>query len=193
MHTSTNYYIVNMALGDTIATFVGSAKAMMQIYYGLEWFSGIMGIIACKTQYVLLISGIICSIFSLVVITFERFLAVCYPLKNIMPTFWTKYIIPVIWMVSLGLPFLINISFHLEIRYFPDGTESIWCVPVDITYSGITLVLIGFVLPQVFISILYIKIAYKLCKRRIPGENVGQNAAQRTAKKVTYMVGFISS
>ncbi|KXJ21089.1 Substance-K receptor [Exaiptasia diaphana] len=189
MRTTTNYLIVNMATGDSIATIASSFGTLNFLVNG----KGNIGntfyeeYILCRGVYALYYVSMLCSIYSLVVITFDRFIAVTRPLKYKFLCSWTKYTIPIIWLTSLVIPancVIKSIDYDLK-----DGLY--YCSSKTSVPDAVSILTLGFVLPHVVILVLYVVIAYKLWKRNVPGEQAqetkGQSSSQRVAKKEALM------
>jgi hypothetical protein len=117
-------------------------------------------------------------------------MAVSRPLKYKYCSWWTKYILPAVWIASLALPILAGVSnMNIKDDIFPNNKT--YCISNDNIKYGFVTLSVGFFLPQVVIVTLYSMIAYKLWTRRVPGEQRDaqrQNDAQQTAKKVTRMI-----
>lgn len=191
MHSSTNYLIVNMAIGDLVAAVLITIWTVKCYHSGSAWngddFFGryIYCRLGCPLYYVCML----CSIFSLLVISFDRFMAVTRPLKHKSHSSWTRYAVPGIWLASIALP----AHFVLTKIYFCQGQDGMsYCVPKPSPFDAVLIITTGFALPLGAILALYTAIAYKLCTRRVPGEqgeNVdSQSNAHKLAKKVTYMI-----
>lgn len=190
MRTTTNYLIANMAIGDSIATITSSIATLAVLSNKpvliknaifTEYFQ-------CRGIYALYFISMVCSIYSLVVITFDRFMAVTRPLKYKYLCSWTKYTIPLIWLISFVIPahYIINIEFCEK----ADGKY--YCFAGKSPFDAALIFSIGFALPHVVILGLYLIIAYKLWTRKVPGENApevnAQSSSQKVAKKVTRMI-----
>ncbi|XP_031550157.1 substance-K receptor-like [Actinia tenebrosa] len=186
MRTMTNYFILNMALGDLVSTASTAPLTIKYLFNGTEWTSGTFGMITCKVVHFFTYVAFFCSIFSLVAMTFDRFMAVICPLKYKYFSLWTKFLFPVVWITSLALPAQFAIvKFDIE-NYF---NKTYCLVSSEMLDDSIIMISIGNVLPNVAVISLYSIIAYKLWTRRVPGDESGaaqrQDEAQQTAKKVT--------
>jgi len=190
MHTTTNFMIVNMALGDFIATVGTSTGCLKVIQSGYEWKENkwfgqyIFCRIGCSTFMICML----CSIYSLVAITIDRFLAVTRPFKYQNRSSWNKYIIPGIWVASVAIP----ARYVIEKIEFCSENAKFYCIAQPSKDDAILILVLGFVIPQVVIVTLYMLIAYTLCKRKVPGEiaqrTSGTTSAQKVARKVTRMI-----
>lgn len=189
MRTTTNYFIVNMAFGDSLVAVSISISTIKYLYAGLEWSDGGLG----KTLYYMEIVSILSSVLSLVAITFDRFMAVVRPLQYKTCYSWTKYIIPLVWITALALPAHLIFS-HLKVTEIGRLNDNkTYIVAIDATTEAAIVASLGYILPHVVMVIMYIIIAYKLWTRRIPGAHVQNHdhqhtAEHQTAKKVTRMI-----
>lgn len=192
MRTTSNYFIMNMAFGDILATLSIIFVSLRYFAVGFVWYDGIVGQIACKLIHYLEIVGILCSVFSLVALSFDRYLAVVHPLKYKCCFSWTKYLLLVIWLVSLVLPahaMLVNVS----AKTIPMLNDNKTYVAIEDSFiDAVFMALLGYILPHVAMVTMYIIIAYKLWNRRVPGAHVQDDpavaAGQRTAKRITGMI-----
>lgn len=178
-----------MAFGDILATLLIALVSIRYLYVGFEWYlEGVLGQIIIKMIHYLEVVGILCSVFSLVSLSFDRYLAVVYPLKYKCCFSWTKYLLIAIWVASLVLPahaMLVNV--HADTKY------NVTYIDVkDSTIDAVFLALLGYILPHVVMVTMYVIIAYKLWTRRVPGAHVQDDptltAGQKTAKRITGMI-----
>ena len=190
MRTTTNYLILNMAVGDLVSTVIGTSWTVKYVQTGSEWNGDdIFGeFIWCKLGCPLYYICMLCSIYSLVVITFDRFLAVTRPFQYKHYSSWTKYAIPGIWVASAAVP----MHLAMEKMIFCKINGKNYCITKKSQFDGILLLSLGFILPHVIIIILYMVVAYKVWKRRIPGKHSeeveSQPSSNQVARKVTRMI-----
>lgn len=196
MHTSTNFLIVNMACGDLLATIITvpfASYSLAKYEDGTNWVSDLeppTRIILCRMKRYLFFASLFCSIFSLVGITFERFLAVVRPLAHTQGNRWNKLVIPLVWFVSLTLPLHQLISVELVV---PRAKGSPYvCEALRAMTDAYVFVFLGYIIPHVTMIVLYVAIAIALYKRRVPGERHSSNgqpsASKQIANKVTRMI-----
>ncbi|EDO40816.1 predicted protein, partial [Nematostella vectensis] len=104
MRKSTNYFILSMAIADLLVILVTIPQKITGVM--LEnmhrWiFKGTLGLVLCKTSNFLNDLATAVSIFSLILITFDRFFAVVFPLKyHIMSSTNCKCLIALSWIVG---------------------------------------------------------------------------------------------
>ncbi|THD27965.1 Allatostatin-A receptor [Fasciola hepatica] len=205
MRDSTNILILSLAVAD-LAFIVICIPLTTVIYIVGGWP---MGVALCKVYFYLMYVTAFCSVYTLVLMSLDRFLAVVYPMRSIQ---WrnqanTVRIVLFTWSVVLiaNLPLLIN---AVIVRGPVDGGDSA-CYTEYCTYAWLVTVdektqtardnydkarpffliffLFGYLLPFVGICILYISLICRLRCRRSP--NIKQSAESRRSKKrVTVLV-----
>ncbi|XP_076358990.1 neuropeptide SIFamide receptor-like [Tachypleus tridentatus] len=93
MRTTTNFFIVNLAVADILVViFCLPATLVSNVF--LPW---ILGWFMCKAVSYLQGVSVSASINTLVAISFERFLAICYPMKGQITASIAKKIVISIW------------------------------------------------------------------------------------------------
>ena len=106
--STTNLLIVNMAVADLMVALVVMPLSVSYLYIQQLWFGGLFGQITCKLAYYTLPMSIAASIFTLVVISIDRFFAVCHPTRQLNYARKPKVLTALIWFCAsfLMLPFL---------------------------------------------------------------------------------------
>ena len=187
MRTSTNCLIMNLAFCDFLISLLQTPHLIKQLYIGKIWFGGAAGKVLCKSYTfggsVLLNS----SVYSLVAIAIDRFLAVTRPLTHKTTSkLVLKIGILLIWIVSTLLSLRLVIS--SRIHYGEDGTPN--CMYFAQSTKELFTSASCFIGSFVLIAVLYSIIAYRLWMRKLPGEcsNTQQDLARRTARRVTLLM-----
>ena len=175
MRTTTNNLIANMAVSDLVFPIFTVPRETAQIIVGHgRWFiGGIPGNVLCKIVPFSQDVSTAVSIQSLVVIAFDRFQAVKFPLKPAMITpNICRAIIALIWIVAMGIHSPYFYTFRLQVDKNHTYCRSIW-EPAFETKSSqklyflvIFVVLISF--PIIVITILYSAIAFEVWKQKGP-------------------------
>ena len=186
MKTSTNCLIMNLAICDVLIAMLHGPWAIAYLYNGDQEFGGTMGNVICKIFAYGASVFLYCSIFNLVTIAIDRFLAVTRPLTYKLSSKWVvKMGIPAIWVSSA----LISIEALLPTEAeHADEDGSRKCTernPRELYAS-----LFCLVSSLITLIVLYSIICYRLWRRNIPGE-VSSNQhvlAIRTARKVTVLM-----
>ena len=135
MRTSTNCLIMNLAFCDFLISLLQTPHLIKQLYIGKIWFGGAAGKVLCKSYTfggsVLLNS----SVYSLVAIAIDRFLAVTRPLTHKTTSkLVLKIGILLIWIVStlLSLRLVISSRIHYgedvtpNCMYFAQSTKELF-------------------------------------------------------------------
>ncbi|XP_078378558.1 neuropeptide FF receptor 1-like [Oculina patagonica] len=106
MWTTTNYLIANMAASDLLISAFAVPRELTEIFTGpRRWLiDGLAGLILCKLVYIFQDISTAVSIQSLVVIAIDRYRGVVFPFRPpIITSKVCKVVIPVIWIVALGV------------------------------------------------------------------------------------------
>ena len=106
MRTTTNYLITNMAVSDFMLSAFAVPRELTEIFIGFQrWLiDGIAGMALCKLVYFLQDISTAVSIQSIVIITIDRYTGVVTPYrKPVITPRRCKFVIPLIWVISMGL------------------------------------------------------------------------------------------
>ena len=187
MRTSTNYLIMNLAICDLLITVLQAPPFIKHLHTGDTWFGGTLGNVTCKIQSFVGSLLLFCSIFNLVAIAVDRYLAVTRPLTYKLSSKWVVKIgIPTVWLISALLS--VEAALTPKLMYFGDEKRPL-CVFVRSSLE-VYLLLCCLVLSFKVLIVLYSIICYRLWRRNIPGDvsNNQQALAIRTARKVTVLM-----
>lgn len=187
MKTVTNIYILNLAVADVLfmlsLPFIALHLALVNWPFGLA-LCRVVTTVDSLNQFT--------SIFCLMVMSIDRYLAVVHPIKS---TTWrkprvAKTINLVVWVVSLlvNLPIIIY-SGLVSIRgnlfctiVWPEPQEAYRTAFIVYTF------LLGFILPLLVICLCYLLIIIKV---KSSGIRVGSTKRKRSERKVTRMVSIV--
>ena len=98
---ATELLITNLAIADLILTLTIMPYSLLFVYFEANlWFGGILGNITCKITFYSIPVAIAASVITLTIIFLDRFLAVFYPLKQIL-FHRQRAITTIIWISSL--------------------------------------------------------------------------------------------
>ena len=140
---------------------------------------GLFGQVSCKFLLFSQGSSVACSIFSLTILAFERFLVIVFPLWNVVTIRGTLWSIAGIWVAAIGIS---SPLFHAtKVRVYSGVaycTED-WAPAFDperakAIYTVVIFVLM-YALPPVVIAVFYFAIAVKVWRRRSPGQTSSAN------------------
>ena len=173
---------------------------MKYLYIGLAWIPGAVGKVTCKLFSFLGNLSFAVSIVTLVFMTVDRYFAILHPLRDMRFIRNTKLVTAVIW-ISSSLFFLLYLlvfdvvksadGFHWECRAVWNFFSSNRSVLVSITRAYfMTMFLILYLVPLVFIAWVHVLIGRHLCSRQIPGEPTAHQRHQNelSRRKVLRMI-----
>ena len=186
MRTSTNCLIMNLAICDLLITVLHTPLFINNLI-GDSWFGGTLGNVTCKLIHSVTSLLLFCSIFNLVVIAIDRFLAVTLPFKyKLSSKRVVKVGIPAMWLISASLS--VEAALTVKVIYYGDEKKP-KCGPgrsSEEQYLSLSCLVVSFIV----LIVLYSIICYRLWRRSIPGEvsNNQQALAIRTARKVTVLM-----
>ncbi|XP_039285115.1 neuropeptide SIFamide receptor [Nilaparvata lugens] len=191
MRTVTNFFIVNLAIADIlVVVFCLPATLLSNIF--VPW---ILGWWMCKTVPYVQGVSVAASVFSLIAVSIDRFLAIWYPLKCQITTRRARTIIAVIWLVAATttLPW----ALFFDVVIFSEEPDVPMCVEVWPDYLNGNLyflfanLIMCYIVPMILISLCYILIWIKVCKRHIPSDTKDaqmERMQQKSKVKVVKML-----
>ncbi|CAG0879335.1 unnamed protein product [Darwinula stevensoni] len=186
MRTVPNLFIMNLAVADLLVLVVCLPSNLMTTLFD-PWM---WGALMCKMVSYIQGVSVTASVHSLVAVSFDRFLAIWFPLQRQMTRKAASIIIVFIWLESTHLLIPWAIVFHAE----DDRCREEWTDPLtEKIYFIVANLVICYLAPLLLISICYILIFVKVCRRDIPGErtNYDQHVMelhQRSKFKVIQML-----
>ena len=186
MHSVANYLICNMSISDLIITLLPMTWEVVSLshYPDGRWP---MGAFMCSLTYLCVYISVASSILSLALISFDRFFAVLFPLKQIITRKSLPFLLFVIWTVSFA--FASPAIYAQRLASYDNVTYclEVWRPPFDLTESPkhytIILFLCLYVAPLALMSVLYTMMALKLWRKNIPGNHTKQTDSQAMTRK----------
>ena len=198
----TNLFIANMAVADLLLTFTVMPFQVGYYFRGTAWIGGML---TCKAVFYLIPVSIAATVFTMVVISFDRFYAVFYPLKEKIFR-KPKILSGTIWILSFVLmlpyPMLFQIRFH-PVRKVDECVQVWpWEDPNDTTYSEtfrvlkifhIVVFVMLYALPLSITIVIHSLICRKMWLRIIPGNATESNlaAAEESKRRVVRLLVII--
>lgn len=187
MKTVTNIYILNLAVADVLF-MLGLPFIAIQLAL-VHWP---FGPVLCRVVMTVDSLNQFTSIFCLMVMSIDRYLAVVHPIKS---TKWrkprvAKSINVAVWGASLmvNLPIVI----YSGVITKQDGCfcTIVWPEPEEAYYTAFMIYtfILGFFLPLLVISLCYVFI---IAKVKSSGIRVGSSKRKRSERKVTRMVSIV--
>ena len=188
MRTTTNLLISNMAASDLLISVFAVPRELAQIYAGhRRWLiDGVLGSISCKLVYVFQDISTAVSIQSLVVIAIDRYRGIVYPFHPPLITSKVcKAIIPIIWIVAIGLHSTYFYTVRLVVRDNKSYCTFSWAPKFEHRKTQERyFIFISFILifiPLCVILTLYTRIVLELKKRN--NMNTGESAELRRQRQ----------
>ena len=180
----TSFLFVNMAVADLLVA-IFQMPIYIAHFYVFDMYATV-GALVCRLSFYLVHVLMTASIFSLVVMAFDRYFVVIHPLRRIIWFRKGKIIIPVIWVTSWILMAGTLVVYELKSGKCYYIEENIPSLPFW-TYN----LLVNYILPLAIISTLYITVARKLWFHEIPGQDetaLSQPGEQIPKKRVVRML-----
>ncbi|XP_034665445.1 neuropeptide SIFamide receptor [Drosophila subobscura] len=180
MRTVTNYFIVNLAIADILViVFCLPATLIGNIF--VPWM---LGWLMCK--FVPYIQGVsvAASVYSLIAVSLDRFIAIWWPLKQ-MTKRRARIMIIGIWVIALvtTIPWLLFFDLVPAEEVFSDALVSAYTQPQYLCqevwppgtdgnlYFLLANLVACYLLPMSLITLCYVLIWIKVSTRSIPGES----------------------
>ncbi|CAL1540004.1 unnamed protein product, partial [Lymnaea stagnalis] len=101
MHTTTNCYLLSLAVADSLVLLSGTLPAIPEPFYRVDEWP--YGRIMCPTLIFLQYLGVDSSSLSITAFTIERYIAICHPMKahTMCTVSRAKKIIAILWIFTL--------------------------------------------------------------------------------------------
>ncbi|XP_078659312.1 neuropeptide FF receptor 1-like [Branchiostoma floridae x Branchiostoma belcheri] len=194
MQNVTNYFILNLAVADLlVAVFCMPFTLVDNIVYGWPF-----GVVMCKLSAATTVISVVASVLTLVAIAVDRYCAVVHPTKDIITLPRMVQSIAIIWLLAILIALPV-IFVKREEPYNPPLCTEEW--PSYGSWSSrdfqkmfsLTLFVFSFVGPLLIITILYMRIAYRIWFRKAPGDerNVSEQARETATKKKVKVIKML--
>jgi hypothetical protein len=194
-----------MAVADLLLTVTLMPFQVAFFYRFTNWIGGTLGNITCKALFYVIPVSIAATVLTMMFISFDRFYAVFYPLREKIFR-KPKILSATVWILSFALmlpyPMLYQVQFfpalnvHRCLQVWP------WEDPNDPTFKEThrvlkifhsTVFVMLYALPLSITIIIYFLVCRKLWLRIIPGNATDSNraAAEKSKRKVVRMLVVI--
>uniref|UniRef100_A0A8C8DQD5 Somatostatin receptor type 2 n=1 Tax=Oryzias sinensis TaxID=183150 RepID=A0A8C8DQD5_9TELE len=187
MKTVTNIYILNLAVADVLF-MLGLPFIALQLAL-VHWP---FGPVLCRIVMTVDSLNQFTSIFCLMVMSIDRYLAVVHPIRS---TKWrkprvAKTINVAVWGVSLLVNLPIVIYSGIIMKHDSCFCTIVWPEPQEAYYTAFMFYtfILGFFLPLMVICLCYLFIIIKV---KSSGIRVGSSMRKRSERKVTRMVSIV--
>uniref|UniRef100_A0A1I7ZEQ4 G_PROTEIN_RECEP_F1_2 domain-containing protein n=1 Tax=Steinernema glaseri TaxID=37863 RepID=A0A1I7ZEQ4_9BILA len=200
MRTVTNYYLVNLAVADILISILNTGfSGSYNLYY--VW---VFGPFYCAINNLMGITPICASVFTMIVMSFDRYMAIVHPLRRRPGRSATVSIIVTIWLLAFlcGVPAFL--ASKLEMNYFFNGDKVVE-VPLCLgdnfpDGNGINskifawynngLVIIQYVIPLIILTFTYGKVVLVLRRNDTIGDTRNQESV-KTKRKAANMLALV--
>ncbi|CAF1268689.1 unnamed protein product, partial [Didymodactylos carnosus] len=195
MVTVTNLFIVNLAISDLLVGIFCIPIVLISDYLLSNWP---FGAFMCKFFSFAQSVCVTCTIYTLIAMSIDRYLAVVHPMNPLKITQGQcKKMLAFIWLfaISFSIPVYIEMNTRVVCFKREDGTHfQMTCEASDLSksiqtaYNIASIVMIYFI-PLVVLSIVYIHLGQTLNKSRAPGEAHSERDAkmEKSKRKVIKM------
>ncbi|RZF41430.1 hypothetical protein LSTR_LSTR000144 [Laodelphax striatellus] len=198
MHTVTNFFIVNLAVGDILMTLFCVPFSFVATLVLQYWP---FGELLCHTVQFSQVTSVMClhfqvSAYTLVAISVDRYMAIMWPLRPRMSKHHAKITITVVWAIAIATAFPIFTVSHLsQPSPWHKSCQRFICTEnwESKEYQGFytfLLLIMQYVVPFTVLVFTYTRIAVVVWGKRIPGEaeNSRDVRMARSKKKMIKMM-----
>ena len=196
LRTNFNYLIVNMAISDLAVPLFSLPLKIAEEASGMRfrWFvGGGLGNVLCKVCYLLADISPAVSVFTLLIISVNRLLAIVYPVQA--QQFSKKkgcLLISVTWIMAIAV-----FSPYLYVYEITTHNNLYFCLPKwpranDRTVFISTLTMILFLIPMIIITLVYSFLIYKVSRGSKMVNNMLNNQQAQSRRKRNRQVFYIS-
>ncbi|KAL2088403.1 hypothetical protein ACEWY4_015302 [Coilia grayii] len=181
--STTNIFILNLSIADL--TFLLFCVPFQATIYSLpEW---IFGAFLCKFVHYFVTVSMLVSIFTLVAMSVDRYIAVVHSKKSPCIRNRRNALIGVCIIWLLSIIFSIPVALQQILTNHPEAPNRTFCweiwteIPAKQTYK-VSILVIGYLLPLCLITCCYTKVLYHLHKKM---KNMSKKS-ERSKRKVRY-------
>ncbi|XP_018904604.2 allatostatin-A receptor [Bemisia tabaci] len=198
MRSTTNLLIINLAIADLL--FIVFCVPFTAVDYIMPYWP--FGDTWCKTVQYFIVVTAFASVYTLVLMSLDRFLAVVHPIASmsVRTERNASRAILILWAVILVSTIPV-ISRHGEVRYEHNETEHTTCIfltynpvtcPGGYSYAAfqISFFLTAYMIPLTMICALYFFMLFRLWRGVAPGGHISAES-RRGKKRVTRMVVIV--
>ena len=182
-----NFFILNMAMSDLVYPISMLPRDVASLFIGSSWLiSGPLGQALCKLGSFSIEVSTVVSSQSLVLIAVDRFGAVVFPFRSpLISSNKCRFFILATWIIAMVVR--CPVLFFFKVLEHPDGLV---CAPLWSPYFKhytVAMIAVGFYVPLVLITILYLTIALTIKSQKTPGEQSVSRREQRLKREKTVL------
>ncbi|CAF1183048.1 unnamed protein product [Adineta steineri] len=195
--TVTNLFIANLAVTDLFIGLLCIPIVLISDYLLSDWP---FGIFMCKFTSVAQSVFVVCTVYTLIAMSVDRYVAIIYPLKPKLRRRDCRLLIIILWIFSIlfssPIFFEMHIShicFHRDLNDLKEYTQTVCQTnglypSIQTIYNIATLTIIYFI-PLSVLSMVYIRLGWQLNKSHAPGEADSERDARikKSKQKVIKM------
>lgn len=193
----TGFLFVNMAVADLLVTLVAMPVSLASLYTGGTWPEGMLGHVTCTPVYFTFFVTLGASIFSLLLMSVDRYFAVAFPLRRFGTFRRARVLSVVIWLSAM----IFSIPVAIVWRLYASGPFVLCGPKFDIlgefgeTGYYTYLFLLMYLIPLIMMSTLYSLVCRSLWLRSTPGEvsSETEKRNQKTKRRVVRMLVIITA
>lgn len=168
MRTPTNYFIVNLAVSDLLAALM----CINFTYYSTMYLFWPFGRFMCKTVQFIQNVSISVSIFTLVVISLDRYFVILYPLRPKLGKTKALLIVALIWFCSCA--FALPVAIFTDVDDNEDiGLPTVCSEGDNFKHANLysfCAFAVQYVIPLFILAVTYGRIGFVMWSRKTPGE-----------------------
>ena len=183
MKTVTNYFILNLAFADLTLTLICIPFDIPVQEMNYKWPYGSF---MCNVLYPLQTMSLFASVFTLTAVSLTRYWAILYPLRRQLSTTKAKWVIVIIWLLSI-----VPVSPYISVLSISatGSCDENWSDVRSRKIYTVVLFVAEYLVPLSIIGAAYISIGRELGKKNSAPENKFlQNAQSEEASKVIRML-----
>ncbi|CAF0934899.1 unnamed protein product [Rotaria sordida] len=199
--TGTNLFIANLAVTDFFVGVLCIPIVLVSDYLLADWP---FGLFMCKFTSFSQSVFIVCTVYTLIAMSVDRYVAIIYPLHSKLTRKQCYILIGMLWLFSIifSLPVyfemhVIHICFRRDFNGLKEYTQTICqtngLLPsIQNIYNIMTLTII-YLIPLCILSVVYIPLGWQLSQSHAPGEAHSQRDARikKSKKKVIKMCSIV--
>ncbi|XP_053981949.1 RYamide receptor-like [Hylaeus volcanicus] len=193
MKTVTNFFIVNLALGDMLMALFCVPPSFISTLILQYWPFGQK---LCPTVNYLQAVSVLVSAYTLVAISIDRYIAIMWPLKPKLSKRQAQFLILAVWMLAMTISIPIAVVSQLSQPSLKHKVckqyvcEEMWPSMKNKYYYSIALLVLQYVIPIMVLMFTYTSIAVMVWGKRPPGEaeNVRDQRMARSKRKMVKMM-----
>ncbi|XP_013779266.1 RYamide receptor-like [Limulus polyphemus] len=194
MRTVTNYFIVNLAVGDLLMAVLCIPFTFVVNLILHRWP---FGTALCKIVTYAQAVSVFVSAYTMIAISVDRYIAIIKPLRPRMTKFQAKLMIILVWLVALITPLPTVVVSSLVAARSSDSFHctEVWNPPEQRYYYGMALMTLQYFLPLLVLIYTYARIAVVVWVKQTPGEaedNRDQRLAASKRKMVKMMIMVVT-